>query len=63
MALTGAATHHEGNDVGRGQLPKVQGEAIGQDPAAKKEAHRIDISAGGLGPQATLSHQIASVSL
>src|SRR5271166_1921073 len=63
MALMRAATHHKGDDVGRGQVPKVQGEAIGQGPALKKEMHRIDIAAGGLGPQATLNRQVAAVSL
>jgi hypothetical protein len=41
MALMGAATYHKGDDVGRGQVPKVQGEAIGDCPALKKETHRI----------------------
>ena len=37
LALARAPGHHEGDDVGRGQVPKVQGEAIGQEPALKKE--------------------------
>jgi hypothetical protein len=63
MALMRAATHHEGDDVSRAQVRKVQGEAIGQGPALKKKTHRIDIAAGGLGPQATLNRQMSSVSL
>ncbi len=63
MAQVGAATHHKGDDVGRGQVRKVQGETIGHGPAVNKGTHRIDISAGGVGPQATLDRQLASVSL
>jgi hypothetical protein len=63
MALMGAATHHKGNDIGRSQAPKIQGETSGQGPGVKEKTHRIDIATGSLGPQATLNRQVLSVSL
>jgi len=44
-------------------MPKVQGKAIGQESFLEKGTHRVDIAAGGLGPNATLNRQIAPVSL
>ena len=58
-----AAGHNKGDDIGRGQMSKVKGETIRQDSALEKGAHRVDVTAGGRLPQASLNRQIVPVSL